>query len=247
MQKAIGTGLVAILGLVFWSGTSSAEKSRGSLHLGIAAYQAGSPLAIVKTSAGDAFPFQTVSLQNTSGKVVSSVTLGILLAPMDSSSGLSGRDRILVKSVRIRHSIERSETVELGNVADEFPAFSAGLDAIRAATTSAELGVVRVQFDDGIEWKSQAPTMLHFPGVASASSGTPAPCPKEPRLIASTNPYLVLAALQCDPDSKSPTNCSVSGSTCTMTPCSCAQYGPCYCGDLGQPGTNCECRKCVWH
>lgn len=162
---------------------------------------------------------------------------------MDSSSGLPGRDRILVKSVRIKHPIERSETAELGNVSDEFPAFSAGLDAIQAATASAELGVVRVQFDDGTEWKSQAPTMLQFPGIANASSGLPAPCPKEPRLIASTSPYLVLAVLECQFDSKSKTNCTPgSGRSCTMSACSCAQYGNCVCGDTG----NCQCKKCVW-
>ncbi len=74
-QNAIHVTLL-ILGLTLWSSTSGAEKKvrLTSLHLGIAAYQSGSPLAIVNMSATNAFPFQKVSLQNTSDKMVSSVT-----------------------------------------------------------------------------------------------------------------------------------------------------------------------------
>jgi hypothetical protein len=125
------------------------------------------------------------------------------------------------------------------DISRAFPYFLDTIELTRERRADAQLGVISVHFSGGGEWVSDALATLVF--RTPATSGKAAACTTLPLLLASSNPQIVLAALQCDPDPQSPTECTIVGSSgCNMTVCSCAQYG-CSCS------FNCACRKCVWH
>jgi hypothetical protein len=61
----------------------NADSSQLALELGFVAFQVGSPVAITEIQSVKKFPFESITLKNLGSHAVSSVSLGILLAPMN--------------------------------------------------------------------------------------------------------------------------------------------------------------------
>jgi hypothetical protein len=226
--------------LFFASTVLTGQVEQPTITLGMIPYQIGAAVAITHLGATDDFPFKTIGIKNLKDDQISSIRLGIILAPLN-AKGVRSLDRILVSSAVIPVSLEGGVSKDLADLAPYFPAFLDGSRYFGASRVDAMLGVLSIRFANGSEWTSEAPTTLRFP--SPENSGASTPCKDSPMLLASNNPNIVLAVLQCDADSKSPTTCQVSGGTsCVVTSCACAPQG-CSCG----PGNACECRKCAWH
>jgi len=230
--------LLSLVCPVFTQG--QAAQPSPVLGLSFTSDQIGSPVVIKEVQSAKSFPYATARLKNISGKDIEEVVVGVILTPLDRSGPTFLR--IFAKSLPISVDLRSGEEKDIDEISLHFPALLEAITSVHEANADADFGIVAVRFGEGPQWTSEVVTALRFL-TKTVTIGTSAPCARTPTLLASTNPYIIPAALDCVSDSKSPTTCSLNSGICTMSGCNCPN-GVCYCGTT--PPANCPCQKCKW-
>jgi hypothetical protein len=229
----------SFLFVAFGAAAFASEPLLPVVNVGFVPYQIDCPVAIKAVKVTPDFPYSQVALENISRSRVSSITMAVLVTtPV--KFGEIGSPGTLVKGSPIKVQLDPGQNVVLSDFKDYMKSFEQALFWVGKPVIDAQLGVYRISFADGSEWRSGVDKTLSFPMHETA--GVAGECRQRPVLLAALGAAVVPAgSLVCVKDSKSPTVCDApGGQSCTMSACSCAQYGNCYCDN------NCACKKCSW-
>ena len=156
---ALGVGLV-VMALGMTVGPSLARVQSG-VSLEIVVHQANCPGTLVSTTSTESAAYAKATVRNTSREQVLAIAFGVVVH----SPGASGSKPQFIKGPRIPVTIEPGASVELETGLDAAAvsrALKAGRDGGRA-----ELGLLIVDSEDGLNWRSIADRLGHFRDCAA--------------------------------------------------------------------------------
>ena len=161
---ALGVGLV-VMALGMTVGPSLARVQSG-VSLEIVVHQANCPGTLVSTTSTESAAYAKATVRNTSRQQVRAIAFGVAVH----SPGASGSKPQFIKGPRIPVTIEPGASVELETGLDAAAvsrALKAGRDGGRA-----ELGLLIVDSEDGLNWRSIADRLGHFGTVPPKDART---------------------------------------------------------------------------